>query len=89
MRISINDKELTGSELFSLVWRGWFFAILAILIPAILIAGFMAFLPGTNIGISELFISILLVPVIAAGQGVLAGCIVLFGLLIKPTKRRD
>lgn len=68
------------TEIFKLVWRGWFIGATALLVPAFLIVALVNDLPG------EFFLVPLLVPLISAMQGVLVGGLVVLGLTIWPAK---
>ena len=81
MNIKIGDATVTGNDIFKLVWRGWFYGVLVIFLPFFAIAALVSLFGD---GKWEIVLSVLLVPLIAAGQGVFAGGLVLLGLKVRP-----
>ena len=69
------------TQVFKLVWRGWFVSVTAIFTPLFAI---LALLPGTP---SVPLFSVPIIPLVAALQGVLVGALVLLGLTIWPSER--
>ncbi|WP_444911337.1 hypothetical protein [Microbulbifer sp. PAAF003] len=63
--------------MFKQVWKGWTASVSVIFTPLILIAALIQ--PDAP---ENLLLAVPLVPVIAAGQGVLIGALVCFGLKI-------
>ncbi|WP_153067377.1 hypothetical protein [Steroidobacter cummioxidans] len=87
MKIQLESGVLSGTDVFRLVWRGWFFGVMAIFLPLFLAFGILIVLPGyTKQSPAEYFLSLFLLPLIAAGQG--AGAFVLFGLRVRPPRVR-
>ena len=86
MEVSIISGKIRGSELFRLVWRGYFIAATAIMLPlSILAAVINLSLGGEQVGWQVVLIP-LFVPFIIAFQGIIVGGLVLLGLLIRPPK---
>ncbi|MEM7430384.1 MAG: hypothetical protein AAF351_00465 [Pseudomonadota bacterium] len=83
MSIPTSSGQIASSELFKLVWRGWFIGVLVIMGPLFALG---ALISAFGYGEWELLIGLILVPLIAAGQGVVAGVLVLFGLKVSPPK---
>ena len=69
------------SFIFKMVWRGWFVGATAIFTPLFLLAALFA--PDAP---KEMAFAVLLVPFIAALQGVMFGGLVVLGLTIWPPK---
>jgi hypothetical protein len=68
------------------VWRGWFAGLLVIFLPFWLL-GVVVFLIGGNwTQMPQMLGGLVALPLIAAGQGVLAGGLVLLGLKVWPPK---
>jgi hypothetical protein len=86
MKISLQTGTITGSELFRLVCRGWFAGILAIFFPTFLLFGFLIVLPCYNSELKPLeYVSgLFLLPLIAAGQALMLGVMVVFGVKVWP-----
>jgi hypothetical protein len=68
------------TQVFKLVWRGWFVGVSAIATPLFAI---LALLPDAP-PVPLFFVPI--VPLVAALQGLLVGALVLIGLTIWPSK---
>ena len=88
MRIPVGDSLVTKSDVFKTVWRGWFFGVLVIFLPVFALTSLIALLGGGGDDRWEMAFGVLLVPLIAAGQGVLAGGLVLLGLSVAPPRRK-
>ncbi len=73
--------QAVGNEFFKIIWRGWFYGILVIFLPFFTVA---ALVVGFGAGKWEALLYVLMVPLIAAGQGVIAGWLVLLGLKVRP-----
>lgn len=88
MQLPIRDGFISGSELFRLIWRGYFIAISSIFLVTLLVFGTAAMYSGAEPGmkLSEFALGLVLVPVIAAGQGLIIGGVVLFGHFVKPPR---
>ena len=88
MRISVQSGAITGSELFRLVWRGWFVGVIAIFLPTFLLFGFTIVVPGyhSELRPAEYFLGLLVLPFIAAGQALIVGALVSLGLKIRPPR---
>ncbi len=85
MKIQLESGILNGTDVFRFVWRGWFFGVMAIFLPLLLVLGILIVLPGyTKQSPAEYFLALFLIPLIAACQGVVAGALVLFGLYVRP-----
>ena len=86
MKVQIGTGSASGEDVFKLVWRGWFFGVLVIFFPILALAALASLAGGSrNVGM-EPILAVLLVPVIAAMQGVMAGGLVLLGLKVRPPK---
>ena len=68
-------------SIFKMIWRGWFVGATIILTPMILLA--LIITPQLPMGA---FLAVLLVPIVAAFQGVIFGGIVVLGLSLWPIK---
>lgn len=77
----------TEGELFRLVWRGWFAGVLVLFVPVWLLGLIVLMAQGNWGELVPAAIGIVLLPIIAAMQGVLAGGLVWLGLLVWPQKR--
>jgi len=88
MQLPVRDGFISGGELFRLIWRGYFIAVTGIFLVAFLVFGTAAMYSGAEPGmkLSEFALGLLLVPVIAAGQGLIIGSVVLFGHFVKPPR---
>lgn len=88
MQLPVRDGFISGSDLFRLIWRGYFIAITSIFLFALLVFGTVAMYSGAEPGmkLSEFALGLLLVPVIAAGQALIIGGVVLFGHFVKPPR---
>ena len=75
----------TRPSMFGLVWRGWFAGLLVIMLPLWLLATIAALVTGER-GAVQMLGGIVLLPLIAAGQGVLVGGLVVLGLKVWPRK---
>ena len=71
-------------ELFKQVWRGWFVGVSVLITPLALLAALLA--PETP---PQMVFGVLMIPVIAAAQGIIVGGLVLLGLTIWPFERRQ
>ena len=71
-------------ELFKQVWRGWFVGVSVLITPLALLAALLA--PETP---PQMVFVVLMIPVIAAAQGIIVGGLVLLGLTIWPFERRQ
>ena len=89
MKIEIGTGTATGKELFKVVWRGWFIGTTAIFMPILLLAAITKILPNSDSSSYEVVLGILMVPLIAAMQGMLAGGLVLLGLKLRPVKEQS
>ncbi len=79
--LSIHDHHLAPAELFRVVWTGWFYGVVAMFLPfAAAVTVLVAFSRPAEAG--QGLLAVILVPLIAAGQGVIVGGIVLLGLWI-------
>ena len=86
MKVQIGTGVASGEDVFKLVWRGWFYSVLVIFFPIFAFGALAGLATGDrDVGIEPILI-VLLVPVIAAMQGVMVGGIVLLGLKIRPPK---
>ena len=81
MNIKIGDATASTNELFKVVWRGWFYGILVIFLPFFVVA---ALVIGFGAGKWEALLYPVMVPFIAAVQGVLVAWLVLLGLKVRP-----
>ena len=88
MDIYINKNKITGMSLFKIIWRGWVVGLSAIFIPVFILAGFSAN-PELFKSSPSPFLFALLVPLIAAFQGVIFAGIILLGLKLFPLKHND
>lgn len=88
MQLPVRNTYISGSELFRLIWRGYFIAITSIFLVTFLVFGTAAMYSGAEPGmkLSEFALGLFLVPVIAAGQGLIIGGVVLFGHFLKPPR---
>ena len=79
--------------MFSTIWKGWFYGVTAIFLPITLLASIVVIFAGGNESPLEMILSVFMVPIIAAIQGVIVGGIVVFGLfiasIVKPDKPND
>ena len=79
--LSVRDHHLAPADLFRVVWTGWFFGIAAIFLPfASVVTALIALSRPAEA--TQGLLAIILVPLIAAGQGAIVGGLVLFGLWI-------
>ena len=74
------------SNVFSLVWRGWFAGVLVIFLPLWLLGIVVLVISGSWGQVLPMLGGLLMLPLIAAGQGALIGGLVLLGLHIWPPK---
>lgn len=81
MNIEIGTTTASGSEVFRLVWRGWFYGVLVIFLPFFVVA---ALVVGFGAGKWEALLYPVMVPLVAGLQGVVAGWLVLLGLKLRP-----
>jgi len=81
VHIRIGDATATGNELFKVVWRGWLYGVVVLFLPLFLVS---ALGMGFGAGKWEGLLSVLMLPLIAALQGVFAGWLVLLGLKVRP-----
>jgi len=80
MKFQTVPCDLTPVALFRLVAAGWFFgAGLLVGLPLIVIGIFMT-VSGHSSNDQQLWLIALLLPVILAGQSIVVGCIISFGL---------
>ncbi len=86
MKIKAGNKELTGTELFHLVFRGWFAGVTAIFVPFLFLGLLVSVLPDNDESAVGMMLGVFMVPFIAAMQGLMIGALVLFGLKIWPPK---
>ena len=75
----------TSPSMFGLVWRGWFAGLLVIMLPLWLFATVAGLLTGQPRAM-QMLAGIVLLPLIAAGQGVMVGGLVVLGLKVWPRK---
>jgi len=87
MKIIIGSKEATGNEIFSIIWRGWFIGVTVIFMPISLIAGVAALLSRSQENSFEILAGVVMVPIIAAMQGIIISGIILLGLKLWPPKK--
>jgi len=87
MKIQIKAGEMSGSELFSLVWQGLFFGFLVILVPLGIVVGIASIADG-----AENIWLLAWMPVAAVfnafTSAILAGGLVLLGHKVRPKKFR-
>jgi hypothetical protein len=81
VKIKLGNGTLTGNEIFKVVWRGWFYGVLVIFLPFFAVA---ALVIGFGTGKWEALLYPVMVPIIAAVQGAIAGWLVLLGLKVRP-----
>ncbi|MGB5628647.1 MAG: hypothetical protein WBM57_04720 [Woeseiaceae bacterium] len=81
MKIKLGNATATGNEIFKVVWRGWFYGVLVIFLPFFTVA---ALIIGFGAGKWEALLYPIMVPLIAAVQGAIAGWLVLLGLKVRP-----
>ena len=83
--MTAGEKDQNVS-LFRLVWRGWFVSVTVIFVPLYLVSHLIGIGGGDSVsGVSSLVI-VVLIPIIAALQGVVVGALVVLGNKIKPIK---
>lgn len=70
---------------FKLVMRGWFAGVFVIFVPILLIASVARAIAAPALW-GEALLGFLLVPLIAAGQSVIVGGLVVLGLTVWPPK---
>lgn len=83
MKIELGSATATGNEIFKVVWRGWFYGVLVIFLPFMVVA---ALVIGFGAGKWEALLYPIMVPLVAGLQGVFAGWLVLLGLKVRPPK---
>ena len=74
-------------ELFRLVWRGWFAAVLVLSVPILLLVLIVLAAQGSWDEVVQGAIAIVLMPIIAAMQGLMVSGLVWLGLLVWPPNR--
>jgi hypothetical protein len=92
MQIPTASGSVTGGELFKLVWRGYFVGLLVLFAASLLIAIPVALSnSGSNdaVNFANLAIAMLMVPLVAAGQGVMIAGLVLLGLGVRPPTKPE
>lgn len=78
---------ISRSSLFKLVFRGWFSGVLVIFVPIGVLAIVAIVLRGSWDQLFEALLGLAMMPLIAAGQGVVAGGLVVLGLTVRPPKQ--
>ena len=73
-------------NIFGLVWRGWFAGLLVIFLPFWLLGTVACLVTGNWDQLVQLLLGLVMLPLIAAGQGVMAGGLILLGLKVWPPK---
>jgi hypothetical protein len=81
VKIKLGNATVTGSEIFKVVWRGWFYGVLVVFLPFFSVA---ALVIGLGAGKWEAILYPVMVPIVAAGLGVVAGWLVVLGLKVRP-----
>jgi hypothetical protein len=79
---------VSGESVFGLVWRGWFAGVMVIFLPIAIIAILITALRGAWNETLQMSLGLIAVPVIAAGQGLIAGGLVALGLTVWPKKKQ-
>ena len=79
--MSVNHRELKGADIFKIVWTGWFWGVTALFFPVLALGAVTMLFVNPSEAI-EAVVGLFVVPIVAAGQGVLAGFLVGFGLRI-------
>ena len=78
---TVHDCELNSSDVFRIVWTGWFWGLCFLFGPFFLLT--VVALAFTNpFEAMQASLGILLLPVIAGGQGLMAGAVVVLGLWV-------
>ena len=75
----MNDQSIPSAQIFKLVFMGWFWAIAGVFIPICLTISVIELFHDPREA-AQGFLAIILVPAIAAGQGLIIGAAVVFGL---------
>ena len=76
----------TPASFFGLVWRGWFAGVLVIFMPIWLVATIGVAVSGNWAELWPFLSGLLMLPMIAALQGLIAGGLVVLGLRVWPPK---
>ena len=88
MKLVLQSGSLSGSDLFNLIWRGWFVGVTAMCLPLAVVVGLKLVISGESDQVPDQYLlAPVLIPVIAAGQGVIVGALVLFGLFVRPPRK--
>ena len=86
MEIPLENGTISGREIFRLVWRGYFFFVLAVMTPfSILLLPIIYFLGPQGASPSMIMLPVMF-PLVGALQGVIFGVIILTGLIIRPPR---
>jgi len=88
MEIPLENGTISGREIFRLVWRGYFFFVLAVLTPfSILALSFIYFVgPQPQGSLAGMIMLPVMFPLVGALQGVIFGVFILTGLVIRPPR---
>lgn len=79
----MNKKDnLSQTPLWVLIAKGWFFGMLAITLPFLLLFAISLPFVETESGLREIVLALFFVPFILSFQGLMISLIVLFGLKI-------
>jgi hypothetical protein len=81
------EPGITDGELFRLVWRGWFAGLLVLFVPIWLLALIVMAFQGDWSDLVPVASGIILLPVIAAGQGLIIAGMIWLGLRVWPQKQ--
>ena len=79
---------VSRDSVFGLVWRGWFAGVLVIFLPIAIIAIPISAFTGAWNETLQMLLGLVVVPLIAAGQGLIVGGLVVLGLVVWPKKKQ-
>ena len=75
-------SQLSGSDVFRLVWRGWFAGVLSIFVPIWAIAVIVVVVSRSWEELAPAVVGLILLPIIAAMQGIIVGGVVTLGQVV-------
>jgi len=82
-RVAMNKcSEKTEVPIWLLVVKGWFFGMLSLSLPLLVVIGVSMLLGRGDIEIRDVILSLFFLPVILIFQGLLLGVIISFGLRV-------
>ena len=76
-----HDHQLDSTDLFTLVWTGWFWGVISIFAPFFLLAALVVLFTKPTDAL-DVLVGAFMLPLIGALQGIIAGALVVFGLWV-------